>query len=152
MATDRLTQAQLVEYKECFDLFDKDRDGCITPADLGAVLRSLGQNLTESEVVSMQQEVGNSLVSWDLFLTLAGRRADQKENFDEILAAFKVFDATNSGYIPADELRHILTCIGEQLSHEEFDEIMKAANVPAGGKVRYNDFIRMLRDPAVDDR
>lgn len=33
----------ILEFKEAFMLFDKDEDGTITMAELGVVMRSLGQ-------------------------------------------------------------------------------------------------------------
>jgi len=38
-------------------LFDKDGDGTITTKELGTVMRSLGQNPTESELQDMVNEV-----------------------------------------------------------------------------------------------
>lgn len=35
-----------IEFKEAFMLFDKDQDGRITEAELGVVMRSLGQRPT----------------------------------------------------------------------------------------------------------
>lgn len=35
-----------LEFKEAFMLFDKDEDGTITMAELGVVMRSLGQRPT----------------------------------------------------------------------------------------------------------
>ena len=45
------------EFKEAFSLFDKDGDGCITSRELGTVMRSLGQNPTETELQDMINEV-----------------------------------------------------------------------------------------------
>lgn len=36
----------MAEFKEAFMLFDKDEDGTITMAELGVVMRSLGQRPT----------------------------------------------------------------------------------------------------------
>lgn len=36
----------LIEFKEVFMLYDKDEDGSITMAELGVVMRSLGQRPT----------------------------------------------------------------------------------------------------------
>lgn len=36
----------VTEFKEAFMLFDKDEDGAITMAELGVVMRSLGQRPT----------------------------------------------------------------------------------------------------------
>ncbi|CAK9013451.1 unnamed protein product [Durusdinium trenchii] len=61
------------EWKECFDLFDKDSDGKIQAAELGEALRSLGLVLTQKEVSEMKDEVGGD-VSWEKFKGLVAKR------------------------------------------------------------------------------
>lgn len=46
-----------IDFKEVFELFDKDGDGTITIKELDTVMRSLGQNPTENEVKEMVQKV-----------------------------------------------------------------------------------------------
>lgn len=57
VAADSLTEEQIAEFKEAFSLFDKDGDGTITTKELGTVMRSLGQNPTEAELLDMIHEV-----------------------------------------------------------------------------------------------
>jgi calmodulin len=45
------------DFKEAFDMFDKDGDGTITTKELDTVMRSLGQNPTENEVKEMVKKV-----------------------------------------------------------------------------------------------
>ena len=45
------------EVREAFELFDKDHSGFINSKELGMVMRSLGQNPTEQELMDMINEV-----------------------------------------------------------------------------------------------
>ena len=45
------------EVREAFELFDKDNSGFINSKELGMVMRSLGQNPTEQELMDMINEV-----------------------------------------------------------------------------------------------
>ena len=45
------------ELRETFTYFDKDKDGYISSKELGLVMRSLGQNPTDSEIRDIINEV-----------------------------------------------------------------------------------------------
>ena len=45
------------EFRTAFEVFDKDGDGKITCEELGTVMRSLGQNPTEAELLESIAEV-----------------------------------------------------------------------------------------------
>ena len=65
-----ITAEQQTEYREAFALFDKNGDGTITVTELGTVMRSLGNNPTESELQDMINEVdadGNGTLEFDEF-------------------------------------------------------------------------------------
>ena len=47
----------IAEYKEAFNLYDKDNDGIIATQKLGRVLRAMGLNPTEIEIQEMIDEV-----------------------------------------------------------------------------------------------
>ncbi len=48
---------------------------------------------------------------------------------DEFIRGFQVFDKDNNGYIGQGELKYILTSLGEKLSDEEVDELLKGVKV-----------------------
>merc|ERR1711879_480217 len=71
--TEQLTKDQLASYKEAFALFDKDGNGVITASELGAIMRSLGQQPTESEVQDILNEVdadSSGSISFDEFVKM----------------------------------------------------------------------------------
>lgn len=51
------TNLLFLEYRDAFKFFDKDGNGYITTRELGAIMRSLGQNPTENELQDMVNEV-----------------------------------------------------------------------------------------------
>jgi len=62
-----------VEVREAFELFDKDHSGFINSKELGMVMRSLGQNPTEQELMDMINEVdedGKSIANCSLILLI----------------------------------------------------------------------------------
>lgn len=54
---------------------------------------------------------------------------------EEIREAFKVFDRDNNGYISAAELRHVMTSIGEKLTDDEVDEMIREADQDGDGRI-----------------
>ena len=44
---------------------------------------------------------------------------------EELMEAFKVLDAEGFGYIHSSELRNVLTSLGEKLSDEDLDDMIK---------------------------
>lgn len=143
----RLTEEQISEFKEAFSLFDKDGDGCITTKELGTVMRSLGRNPTEAEVQDMINEVdadGNGTIDFPEFLNLMSRKMKDADSEEELMEAFKVFDKEQNGFISAAELRHLMTNLGEKLTAEEVDEMIREADVDGDGQVNYKEFVKMM--------
>ncbi|KAF3393951.1 Calmodulin [Penicillium rolfsii] len=152
---DSLTEEQVSEYKEAFSLFggysackqDKDGDGQITTKELGTVMRSLGQNPSESELQDMINEVdadNNGTIDFPEFLTMMARKMKDTDSEEEIREAFKVFDRDNNGFISAAELRHVMTSIGEKLTDDEVDEMIREADQDGDGRIDYNEFVQLM--------
>ncbi|PKU76389.1 Calmodulin [Dendrobium catenatum] len=157
--TDQLTDDQISEFKEAFSLFDKDGDGqfrfvfagnligCITTKELGTVMRSLGQNPTEAELQDMINEVdadGNGTIDFPEFLNLMARKMKDTDSEEELKEAFRVFDKDQNGFISAAELRHVMTNLGEKLTDEEVDEMIREADVDGDGQINYEEFVKVM--------
>ncbi|XP_008197239.1 neo-calmodulin isoform X2 [Tribolium castaneum] len=142
-----LSEDQVAEFKEAFMLFDKDEDGTITMAELGVVMRSLGQRPTETELRDMVNEVdqdGNGTIEFNEFLQMMSKKLKDADGEEELKEAFRVFDKNNDGLISSNELRHVMTSLGERLSEEEVDDMIKEADLDGDGQVNYEEFVNIL--------
>lgn len=54
---------------------------------------------------------------------------------EELKNAFKVFDRDGSGTISAEELRHVLTSLGENMTAAEIDEMIQMADKDGDGSI-----------------
>jgi calmodulin len=128
-------------------------------------MRSLGQNPSESELQDMINEVdadnngtidfpgtkrrsrpgcGRWLTDRAEFLTMMARKMKDTDSEEEIREAFKVFDRDNNGFISAAELRHVMTSIGEKLTDDEVDEMIREADQDGDGRIDYNEFVQLM--------
>jgi calmodulin len=121
-------------------------------------MRSLGQNPSESELQDMINEVDadnngtidfpgmstqsrigrcghRKLTRGTEFLTMMARKMKDTDSEEEIREAFKVFDRDNNGFISAAELRHVMTSIGEKLTDDEVDEMIREADQDGDGRI-----------------
>lgn len=144
-----MTEDQISEFREAFNLFDQDLDGKITLKELIIILRALRFNLSEEEIITNCKDYdpeSNEQISFPLFLSIVAQHMS-KETLDsekELLEAFRIFDKDGSGFIPTIEFRHILTSLGEKLSNEEADAMIKDADPHNIGKIDYVDFIKII--------
>ena len=81
--------------------------------------------------------LGNGTIDFPEFLTMMARKMKDTDSEEEIKEAFRVFDKDGNGFISAAELRHVMTNLGEKLTDEEVDEMIREADVDGDGQVNY---------------
>ena len=68
---------------------------------------------------------------------MMARKMKDTKTEKEIWEAFKVFDSDGNGFISAAELRHVMTNLGERLTDEEADEMIREADIDGDGQINY---------------
>ena len=145
-----LTDRQMEEFKEAFSLFDGEGKGTIASGDLGTALRSLELAPTEEELTEMVIDSSDSdgRVDFPTFLTLAAQVAATHpvRPEDEIHEAMKGICGIPEK-ISTAELRTTLAGMGEGLTDEEIEQMVRDADVDGSGLINFEEFFqRMKRD------
>nr|XP_002734093.1 PREDICTED: calmodulin, striated muscle-like [Saccoglossus kowalevskii] len=137
-----------IHFKDAFTLFDKNGDGCITTKELGTVMRSLGQNPTETELQDIINEVdadGKKTIEFSDFLSILSAR-NTMDRDDDVREAFRVFDLKGSGYVDGKEIQHVLENLQElEIPDAEIKEMLAFADANNDGQINYEEFLRMMR-------
>uniref|UniRef100_A0A8C7EDD1 Calmodulin like 4 n=1 Tax=Nothoprocta perdicaria TaxID=30464 RepID=A0A8C7EDD1_NOTPE len=92
----------------------------------------------------------NAELDFSTFLNIMYRQLKQEEPEREILTALSMIDRQRRGFISAAELRAKLTRLGEKLSEQEVDDLLKEAKVGPNGTIKYEEFVRTISLPVAD--
>jgi len=65
----------------------------------------------------------------------------------EIEDAFRFIDLDKNMFIGAAEIRHVLICMGELITDEEVDEMVRMVDQDGDGQVSYDEFYKLAKDP-----
>ncbi|XP_063689382.1 calmodulin-like isoform X3 [Bolinopsis microptera] len=146
---ENFSKAQLDEFKEAFALFDGKSSGSVPVEEIGTIVRSLGHNPSKTDVQSIQEELrkeGKSEVEFGDFLGVLAKYFKDLEvdPATELKQAFKVFDKKGDGTINVNELIHILSTLGEQLTEDEIERMLAEGNIESNGEINYDMFVKLI--------
>ena len=138
----------MVFVRSAIILFLQDGSGTISTKELLGVMRSMGQNPTEDELLALVMEVdvnGDGTIDFDEFLGMMKQKANEADQESDLMDAFKIFDRDKDGFIDMKELKsvsmrigvqdillvelQVATMLGSMLTKEEVDEFMREADM-----------------------
>ena len=141
-------EEQLKEYKEAFDLFDRDKTGLIGTEDVYSLLKNFGDTTPKKEIsenLSQFDNDGDGKLSFDEFVTFLQNSYVTLDEIEAVIRAFKTFDRNNDGFIDLMEFKFILTKLGHKLSDDVVKLIFKESKLPNEGKMDYYEFVNFWK-------
>ena len=98
-----LTEEELSEFREIFNLVDLDKGGTISKDELKQLMTTLGLWPSQEELNAMVDEIdadGNGEIDFDEFVTVMSRKVNTSYTPAQVKAAFKVFERdAPSGFV-----------------------------------------------------
>ena len=64
-----------------------------------------------------------------------------KMSEEAIRAQFRTLDKDGNGLVSAEEIREVLTSLGDELSDEEVNEMIRDVDQDGDGQVNYEEFL-----------
>ena len=103
-------EEQLKEYKEAFDLFDREHTGLIGVDEIYSLLKNFGNPTPKKEIHQLMAEFdedGDGKLSFDEFVTFLEKSYVTLDEIESVLRAFKTFDRNQSGKIDLGKFKFI---------------------------------------------
>merc|ERR1712157_706784 len=78
------------------------------------------------------------------FVMMMDRRMSINSQRAEIEQTFKVFDKNGDGKITFDELKEVLTQLGEEVTDKDVSDMIKEADTNGDGAIDFDEFMVMM--------
>merc|ERR1711918_260071 len=123
-----VSQDEVQEVKDAFDLFDTDGSGAVSVQELIDAMVSLGIDKKNEAPVEMIKEIdtdGSGELEFAEWLEMMTARLTSKTPRSEVEKVFKLFDNDRTGEISLDNLKRVAAELGEDVSNEELQMVMR---------------------------
>ena len=142
VADSTLSEADVEKLWKAFSVFDTDKSGAVSVGEMGAVMRSLGQNPSAAELRSLLEEVDidrSGSIDFGEFKTLMiSRHGDRRSRLE---LAFGIFDKDGGGHITAAEMSSVMSQVG--LTTAELDAMVKEVDDDGDGSIDFAEFCKL---------
>ena len=145
-----LSNDEVDEIRQAFDLFDTNGTGKIDPKELKAAMQSLGFDTKNPTIYTLIADLDtpeaakNGGVNFDDFVGSINNKLGDKESKEGIHRIFELFiDDPNADTITLSSLKKIAQELGENMSAEELKEMLERASAN-GTELTFDEFYEIM--------
>ncbi|KAL6748666.1 hypothetical protein V8C86DRAFT_2873027, partial [Haematococcus lacustris] len=145
-----LSQEELKEFREIFDLMDRDKGGTLTIDEIKQLMDMLGMKMRQDELEHLVMEVdtdGSGQVDFDEFLQVMTRPSQVPYAKPDVIRAFQIFSTPGDppGKIKVEHLEQmLLKYAGEKFPPEEIVRLINGLEVDPEGFVDYVKKVNLM--------
>lgn len=140
-----MTEDEIEEIKEAFNLFDTEGSGKIDPRELKAAMQSLGFEAKNPTIYHMIADLENlgSEIEFEDFLDAITSKLGDKESKEGIAKIFDLFDDDKTNSINLRNIARVAKELGETMTQEELAEMLERA-ASNGREISQEDFFNIM--------
>mmetsp|Transcript_34668 Transcript_34668/g.75674 ORF Transcript_34668/g.75674 Transcript_34668/m.75674 type:complete len:171 (+) Transcript_34668:39-551(+) len=142
-----LSEEEIEEIREAFNLFDTDGSGTIDPKELKAAMQSLGfeaKNQTIYQMIADIDKDGDGSIDFEEFLDMMTAKMSDKDTREDIQKVFNLFDDDQTGKISLRNLKRVAKELGETMSDAELLEMIERADTDSDGEISPDEFYAIM--------
>ena len=145
-----LSNDEVDEIRQAFDLFDTNGTGKIDPKELKAAMQSLGFDSKNPTIYTLIADLDtpeaakNGGVNFDDFVGSINNKLGDKESKEGIHRIFELFiDDPNADTITLSSFKKIAQELGENMSAEELKDMLERASAN-GTELTFDEFYEIM--------
>ena len=146
-----LTEQEICEFHEAFNIFDIESDGSIDAKNFVLLINALKQYPSkEVEQILKEMDINNDgQIYFNQFLKIMANRLKicKKDNEEKYLKSlFYELDKNRYYLISLQEIRYIATHSNENISEKDIEFIMKEADTDGDGQISFEEFMINMKN------
>ena len=124
----------------------QDGSGRIDAGELKDLMASVGQNPTDEElqeIIFLADSDDSGDIDFAEFVALIAHRNQGQQTSETLKAAFSVFDTSGDGFINAVEMQRIMLNVGEPVTLEDVEQVIRKVDKNGDGAIDYVEFTKV---------
>lgn len=145
----QLTKEEEREFREIFNLVDRDKSGSITKDELIHLMETLAIQASPQEIDLIIGEIdknNDGEIQFEEFVSVMSRKVHATYTSSEVQSAFRVFQGSSpDGYIKLEDLERALTVYGsDRLTTQQVSELINQIETDSNGLFNFKEYVNMM--------
>ena len=141
---ERFTELEVEKFKEAFAFFDRNGDHSMKVEDVPLAMRAMGALVTKQQITALIRKYDpdrSGKVDEQDYMRMMAEVKDSPDNIEMVRGAFSSFDKQGRGMLSSEEMKHVLTRIGDTLTADEMNNFLGMIDFAGEGVVNMGDLL-----------
>ena len=140
-----------MHYEEIFRAFDRDQDGYLSGKELGKCMKkALGEKFSSKDlkyiIMCADKDENGQMDCEEFRLTATVLKTVKMDELKELKGVFSGFDLDGNGTINKAEFKECMEKLGQGLSADECNEMIKSADRDGDEVISFLEFVLMVKE------